>query len=151
MTDEGTTRPSFCRICNAFCSVLVTTRGDRVVQVRSDPDHPVSQGYSCPKGRAAAAFHHDPRRLDHPLIPQDGAAVSASSRHGEVVGEAEIDPGLRPGAVWIPHGWLEPNVGEIESAHDDVDPLTGMVRLSGVEVRVERATGGPPAGADAGR
>jgi len=70
-----------------------------------------------------------------------GAAVSVSSRHGEVVGEAEIDPGLRPRAVRISHDWLEPNVGEIASAHHEVDTLTGMVRLSGVEVRVQRASG----------
>ena len=50
---------------------------------------------------------------------------------------AEIDDSLRPGAVWIPHGWLQPDLGALTSARHDIDPLTGMVLQSGVEVRVE--------------
>lgn len=57
---------TFCRVCNAMCGLVVTTEGERVVRVRGDDDHPVSRGYSCPKGRAIGALHHDPRRLDHP-------------------------------------------------------------------------------------
>ncbi len=59
---------SFCRICAAACGILVTTEGERVVQVRGDPDHPVSRGYTCPKGRALPRFHHRPDRLDHPSV-----------------------------------------------------------------------------------
>ena len=59
---------SFCRICNAMCGILVSTRGAEVVSVRGDPDHPLSRGYTCPKGRALPAFHHHPARLDHPLV-----------------------------------------------------------------------------------
>ncbi len=60
--------PSFCRICNAMCGILVTLDGDRVVRVRGDSEHPLSEGYTCAKGRALPAFHHDPRRLDRPAI-----------------------------------------------------------------------------------
>jgi anaerobic selenocysteine-containing dehydrogenase len=67
-------RASYCRICAAACGILVTVDGDRVVAVRGDPDHPASRGYTCPKGRALGAFHHGPRRLDHPRLR--GAAVS---------------------------------------------------------------------------
>ena len=42
--------------------------GDRVVEVRGDPDHPVSRGYTCPKGRAIPSFHHRPDRLDRPRL-----------------------------------------------------------------------------------
>jgi anaerobic selenocysteine-containing dehydrogenase len=65
---ERTEQPSFCRICNAMCGILVTIDGDRVVRVRGDAEHPLSEGYTCPKGRALPAFHHDPRRLDRPAI-----------------------------------------------------------------------------------
>jgi hypothetical protein len=41
--------------------------------------------------------------------------------------------------VWIPHGWLEPNVGRLTSAEHEIDPLTGMVLQSGLAVDVERA------------
>jgi anaerobic selenocysteine-containing dehydrogenase len=65
---ERVERPSFCRICNAMCGILVTLEGDRIVKVRGDAEHPLSEGYTCPKGRALPAFHHDPRRLDQPSI-----------------------------------------------------------------------------------
>ncbi len=65
---ERVEQPSFCRICNAMCGILVTLEGDRVVRVRGDAEHPLSEGYTCPKGRALPAFHHDPRRLDRPAI-----------------------------------------------------------------------------------
>ena len=68
---------SFCRICAAACGIVVTTDGDRVVQVRGDADHPVSQGYTCPKGRALPDFHHRPDRLDRPSV--DGATTTWSS------------------------------------------------------------------------
>ena len=58
--------PSFCRICNAMCGIVVTVDGDTIVRVRGDEQHPLSRGYVCPKGRALGAFHHDPRRLDTP-------------------------------------------------------------------------------------
>jgi anaerobic selenocysteine-containing dehydrogenase len=59
---------SFCRICNALCGIVVTVEGDRVVGVRGDADHPMSRGYTCPKGRALPAFHHHPDRLDEPVL-----------------------------------------------------------------------------------
>ena len=66
---------SFCRICNAMCGIVVTVDDEqRVQRVRGDDAHPLSRGYTCPKGRAIGTFHHDPRRLDRPEI------------RGEVVG-----------------------------------------------------------------
>ncbi len=66
---------SFCRVCTAGCGILVTTDGDRVVKVIGDPEHPVSHGYTCPKGRAAAEIHDRPDRFDHPMIRHDGELV----------------------------------------------------------------------------
>ena len=65
MIDE---RVSYCRICAASCGIVVTVDGDRVTGVRGDPEHPVSKGYTCPKGRALGAFHHGPDRIDHPRL-----------------------------------------------------------------------------------
>ena len=61
-------RQSFCRICNAMCGIVVTLEGDQVIRVRGDSAHPLSEGYTCPKGRALPQFHHDPRRLDAPEL-----------------------------------------------------------------------------------
>ena len=63
---------SFCRLCPAYCGILVTHDGDRVVKVQGDRDHPVSQGYTCPKGRALGELHHHPQRLDGPLLRRNG-------------------------------------------------------------------------------
>jgi anaerobic selenocysteine-containing dehydrogenase len=59
---------SFCRFCSAMCGIVVTVDGDQVVEVRGDPEHPYSRGYTCPKGRALGAWHHHPHRLDVPRI-----------------------------------------------------------------------------------
>jgi anaerobic selenocysteine-containing dehydrogenase len=66
------TTPSFCRLCPAFCGLLVTVEGDRVVAVTGDPDNPVSRGYTCSKGRASGDLHHHPARLDAPLLGRPG-------------------------------------------------------------------------------
>lgn len=63
-----TTVRSMCRICAIHCGILVTTRGDRVVDIKPDPHHEVSRGYMCPKGRALQISHHAPDRLDHATI-----------------------------------------------------------------------------------
>lgn len=67
MTDAREVR-SFCRFCVAGCGVRVTVDGDEVTHVRGDPEHPLSSGYTCAKGRSLPSFHHDPRRLDEPSL-----------------------------------------------------------------------------------
>ena len=72
----ATEHRSFCRVCNAMCGIVVTVEAGAggpagpsvVTRVRGDEDHPLSHGYTCQKGRALGALHHDPRRLDHPLV-----------------------------------------------------------------------------------
>src|SRR5213078_3887931 len=63
----------------AMCGIVVTVDeagdGDRVVRVRGDADHPLSHGYTCPKGRALPEVHHHPRRLDRPWTRADGATT----------------------------------------------------------------------------
>src|SRR5436190_12465464 len=59
---------SFCRFCSALCGIVVTVDGERVSEVRGDIEHPLSRGYTCPKGRALGAWHHHPQRLDTPMI-----------------------------------------------------------------------------------
>ncbi len=67
-------------------------------------------------------------------VEESGRVRSAA---GELVGQARIDESLRSGSVWIPHGWLDPNVGRLTSPAREIDPLTGMVLQSGVAVEVE--------------
>lgn len=64
---------SFCRVCQSVCGIVAEVDGERVVAVRGDRDHPVSAGYTCPKGRALPLLHHHPDRLDHPQVRVGGA------------------------------------------------------------------------------
>jgi len=63
---------SYCRTCLAACGVLLELRDDRVVKVKGDPDHPLSRGYTCPKGRAMGELQHHPQRLDEPWLRRAG-------------------------------------------------------------------------------
>jgi anaerobic selenocysteine-containing dehydrogenase len=69
---------SYCRICAAACGIVVSVDGDHVVSVRGDPEHPVSRGYTCPKGRALPAWHHGVDRLDHPNVRGRAATWGAA-------------------------------------------------------------------------
>jgi anaerobic selenocysteine-containing dehydrogenase len=72
MTTGVRTVRSFCRVCTSVCGILVDVDGDEVLRVRGDRDHPLSHGYTCPKGRALPLTHHHPDRLEQPLIRVDG-------------------------------------------------------------------------------
>ena len=86
-----------CPLCEATCGLAITVDGDRVVGVRGDADDPFSKGYVCPKGPALADLHHDPDRLQRPV--------------------------MRDGARWRELGWDEAldlvarRLGEIRGAH----------------------------------
>jgi anaerobic selenocysteine-containing dehydrogenase len=69
---EVRTVRSFCRICTAICGILVDVAGDEVLRVRGDPEHPLSHGYTCPKGRALSKIHHHPDRIERPMMRVDG-------------------------------------------------------------------------------
>ena len=66
-TTDATHR-TYCRICIAACGLEVDVADGRAVTVRGDAAHPLSAGYTCSKGRALPAIHHDPGRLDGPLL-----------------------------------------------------------------------------------
>jgi anaerobic selenocysteine-containing dehydrogenase len=71
-------KQSYCNICGARCGILVTVEGETVVTVRGDPDHPLSHGYTCTKGRALPYQHHHERRLNDPLVRQGGSLQPTS-------------------------------------------------------------------------
>ncbi len=76
-----TEKKSYCRICGSGCGIIVTIDGDQVVKVRADEDHPVSKGYTCPKGRALGFDHHRAERLEVPMIRENGVLREASWDH----------------------------------------------------------------------
>jgi len=70
---------------------------------------------------------------------EEGEAVRVTRGAATVQGRARVDPAIREGAVWVPHGWPELCVSQLTSDRDAVDPLTGMVEQSGFEVAVSAA------------
>lgn len=76
-----TEKKSYCRICGSGCGIIVTIDGNQVVKVRADEDHPVSKGYTCPKGRALGFDHHRAERLEVPMIRENGVLREASWDH----------------------------------------------------------------------
>lgn len=67
MTVPTREQVTFCRICEPFCGMIATVEGDRLVSLRPDKEHPLSQGYACPKGLAYPDLQNDPDRVTHPL------------------------------------------------------------------------------------
>jgi len=74
-------KKSYCRVCGSGCGVIVHVDGEQVVKVRADEDHPVSRGYTCPKGRAIGFDHHRPERLELPMIRENGKLRPTSWDH----------------------------------------------------------------------
>ena len=68
---------SYCRVCGSACGIVVTREGETVVKVRADTDHPVSRGYTCPKGRAVGFDHHRADRIEQPMLRRNGQLVAA--------------------------------------------------------------------------
>jgi anaerobic selenocysteine-containing dehydrogenase len=85
---------------------------------------------------------------------QDGALAAVSSRVGRIELPVELDDGIRPGVVSIPHGWGhdQPDTGlAVARRHagansnrltDEtlIDPLSGNAVLNGIPVQLTAAT-----------
>jgi anaerobic selenocysteine-containing dehydrogenase len=67
----------------------------------------------------------------------DGGSVRVRSESGVVELGAVVDETVRPGSVAVPHGFSDPNLGDLTTTTSHVDPHTGMVLLSGLSVRIE--------------
>jgi len=74
-------KKSYCRICGSGCGILVQLDGEKVLKVRADEDHPVSRGYTCPKGRSLPGDHHREDRIDVPMIREDGVLRPSTWDH----------------------------------------------------------------------
>ncbi len=57
-----------CRYCGTGCSVLIGTRGDRIVATQGDPDAPVNRGLNCIKGYFLSKVLYGKDRLTRPLL-----------------------------------------------------------------------------------
>jgi anaerobic selenocysteine-containing dehydrogenase len=72
------TKRTYCRVCTTVCGIAVDVVGDRIVKVKGDFKHPLSKGYTCPKGRAIGKVLHRPNQVTHPMMRKDGVLVEVS-------------------------------------------------------------------------
>ena len=54
---------SYCRHCQSLCGLVLKVEGNRIISIRGDRDHPVSQGYSCMMGQHGLSAQDEPLRL----------------------------------------------------------------------------------------
>ncbi|HVM67419.1 MAG TPA: molybdopterin-dependent oxidoreductase, partial [Acidimicrobiales bacterium] len=90
---------------------------------------------------AQAALGPLPHLLVHPDDARRygltaGEDVVVESRYGSASATVELSDTIRPGVVSIPHGWSVPNVNDLTSSVEELDPLTAMPRYSGFPVTV---------------
>ncbi len=88
-----------CHICEANCGILVELDERRVVSIKGNPDHVLSEGYICPKATAIPDIQDDPDRLHHPLkktengweeIDWDTAFTEIAERFANIVSSEKI-------------------------------------------------------------
>jgi anaerobic selenocysteine-containing dehydrogenase len=67
------TRATTCnRDCPDACRVLADVEDGRVVRLRGDPAHPITQGFLCHRTSRFLATQYAPERLTRPLLRRDG-------------------------------------------------------------------------------
>lgn len=69
---------TYCRVCMVMCGLVAEVAGDKILKVRADSQHPLTGGYSCPKGRATGEAHHHPDAISHPMMQKNGQLVRVS-------------------------------------------------------------------------
>jgi anaerobic selenocysteine-containing dehydrogenase len=81
MNDQGIeTRRTYCRVCMVTCGIAVDVdvATDRIVKVKGDFTHPLTKGYTCPKGRATGQIRDHPDSITSPLMRKNGELVEVS-------------------------------------------------------------------------
>ncbi len=82
-----------CNLCEAICGLQIRVEDGRVVDLRGDPEDPLSHGAICPKGSALIDLHTDPDRLKGAMrrvgshweaIPWEEAFDIAAERLGAI-------------------------------------------------------------------
>jgi len=63
----GDIRRSYCGLCHPRCGTLLHIENGKVVKVTGDPDHPITRGAICARGRLMLDHIYHPQRLNYPL------------------------------------------------------------------------------------
>ncbi len=110
------TKKTFCRFCHVFCGLEVDVEDNKVIAVRGDHDNPVSEGYTCPKGRAEVERINHPDRLRHSQKRVDGRftdidTLQAIDEIGEKLKKIVEEHGPESVAVYVGCGGHRTSAG----------------------------------------
>ncbi len=60
-------RRSYCGLCHPRCGMSLHIEDGKVVKITGDPDHPITRGALCERGRLMLDHIYHPQRLNYPL------------------------------------------------------------------------------------
>ncbi len=66
------------RDCPDACQIVATIEDGRVVRLRGDPEHPVTQGFLCYRTNNFLSMQYGPDRLTQPLLRKNGELQAVS-------------------------------------------------------------------------
>ncbi|MFZ9887968.1 MAG: molybdopterin-dependent oxidoreductase [Myxococcota bacterium] len=66
------------RDCPDACSILAEVEEERVVRLRGDPQHPVTQGFLCYRTSHFLSQQYSPERIQQPWLRREGRLVPIS-------------------------------------------------------------------------
>ena len=90
---------TFCRICEPTCGMIAGVTDGKLTSLRPDSEHPITAGFSCPKGLEFIHVHNDDDRVVHPMRRRPDGTFEQISWHTAL---GEIGERLR--AVRDAHG-----------------------------------------------
>jgi formate dehydrogenase major subunit len=73
-TAGATETTTVCPFCGVGCGQVVYSKGNDLLHVEGDPDHPISEGTLCSKGAALSQVTNNTRRLREVKYRAPGAA-----------------------------------------------------------------------------
>lgn len=47
-----------CKFCASRCGMLIQKKDKKSVHIKGNPDHPISRGWTCGRGRAAMVKYY---------------------------------------------------------------------------------------------
>ncbi len=47
-----------CKFCASRCGMMIKAENKKIVHIEGNPDHPVSRGWTCVRGRAATVKYY---------------------------------------------------------------------------------------------
>ncbi|MCK5697818.1 MAG: nitrate reductase catalytic subunit NapA, partial [Gammaproteobacteria bacterium] len=80
-----------CRFCGTGCSVLVGTKGGKMVANQGDPDAPVNKGLNCIKGYFLTKIMYGKDRLTKPLLRKKNGQYDKNGDFTEVSWDEAFD------------------------------------------------------------